>query len=68
MLMSSGCDVVMMNLLSHRPPLHTLIMAAMLLHSSCVGVFQAATCTLHTLIQHNSEYAVCSDCCYITLL
>ncbi|XP_077067574.1 leucine-rich repeat serine/threonine-protein kinase 2 [Siphateles boraxobius] len=36
-----------------RPPLHTLIMAAMLLHSSSVGVFQAATCTLHTLIQHH---------------
>ncbi|XP_056101697.1 leucine-rich repeat serine/threonine-protein kinase 2 [Rhinichthys klamathensis goyatoka] len=39
--------------LEGRPPLHTLIMAAMLLHSSSVGVFKAATCTLHTLIQHH---------------
>uniref|UniRef100_A0A8C1MK54 non-specific serine/threonine protein kinase n=1 Tax=Cyprinus carpio TaxID=7962 RepID=A0A8C1MK54_CYPCA len=34
-----------------EPPLHSLIMAAMLLHSSNVEVFQAASCTLRTLIQ-----------------
>uniref|UniRef100_A0A8C1WCT5 non-specific serine/threonine protein kinase n=1 Tax=Cyprinus carpio TaxID=7962 RepID=A0A8C1WCT5_CYPCA len=37
--------------LEGRPPLHSLIMAAMLLHSSNVEVFQAASCTLRTLIQ-----------------
>ncbi|TRY85867.1 hypothetical protein DNTS_011896 [Danionella cerebrum] len=37
--------------LEGRPPLHTLIMAAMLLHSSSVKVFRAASCALHTLIQ-----------------
>ncbi|XP_057185607.1 leucine-rich repeat serine/threonine-protein kinase 2 [Triplophysa rosa] len=40
--------------LEGRPPLHTLTMASMLFHSSCVPVFQAASCTLRTLIQHNS--------------
>ncbi|XP_016403049.1 leucine-rich repeat serine/threonine-protein kinase 2-like, partial [Sinocyclocheilus rhinocerous] len=39
--------------LEGRPPLHSLIMAAMLLHSSSVEVFQAASCTLRTLIQHH---------------
>ncbi|KAF4095390.1 leucine-rich repeat serine/threonine-protein kinase 2 [Onychostoma macrolepis] len=41
--------------LEGRPPLHSLIMAAMLLHSSSVEVFQAASCTLRTLIQHHSR-------------
>ncbi|KAI2648089.1 Leucine-rich repeat serine/threonine-protein kinase 2 [Labeo rohita] len=41
--------------LEGRPPLHSLIMAAMLLHSSSVKVFQAASCTLRTLIQHHSR-------------
>uniref|UniRef100_A0A8C2DEM9 non-specific serine/threonine protein kinase n=1 Tax=Cyprinus carpio TaxID=7962 RepID=A0A8C2DEM9_CYPCA len=41
--------------LEGRPPLHSLIMAAMLLHSSNVEVFQAASCTLRTLIQHYSR-------------
>nr|XP_055047975.1 leucine-rich repeat serine/threonine-protein kinase 2 [Misgurnus anguillicaudatus] len=41
--------------LEGRPPLHILIMASMLFHSSCVPVFQAASCTLRTLIQHNSR-------------
>ncbi|KAK9952637.1 hypothetical protein ABG768_018455 [Culter alburnus] len=41
--------------LEGRPPLHTLIMAAMLLHSSSVRVFQATSCTLRTLIQHHSR-------------
>ncbi|XP_051547977.1 leucine-rich repeat serine/threonine-protein kinase 2-like [Myxocyprinus asiaticus] len=41
--------------LEGRPPLHTLIMAAMLLHSSCVGVVHAASCTLGTLIQCHSR-------------
>lgn len=39
--------------LEGRPPLHTLIMAAMLLHSSSVKVFQAASSTLRTLIQRH---------------
>uniref|UniRef100_A0A672QF24 Leucine-rich repeat serine/threonine-protein kinase 2-like n=1 Tax=Sinocyclocheilus grahami TaxID=75366 RepID=A0A672QF24_SINGR len=41
--------------LEGRPPLHSVIMAAMLLHSSSVEVFQAASCTLRTLIQHHSR-------------
>ncbi|XP_043083989.1 leucine-rich repeat serine/threonine-protein kinase 2 isoform X2 [Puntigrus tetrazona] len=41
--------------LEGRPPLHSLIMAAMLLHSSSVEVFRAASCTLRTLIQHHSR-------------
>ncbi|XP_059402295.1 leucine-rich repeat serine/threonine-protein kinase 2 [Carassius carassius] len=41
--------------LEGRPPLHSLIMAAMLLHSSSVEVFQAASCTLLTLIQRHSR-------------
>uniref|UniRef100_A0A8C2CQ57 non-specific serine/threonine protein kinase n=1 Tax=Cyprinus carpio TaxID=7962 RepID=A0A8C2CQ57_CYPCA len=41
--------------LSHRPPLHSLIMAAMLLHSSSAEVFQAASCTLRTLIKRHSR-------------
>uniref|UniRef100_A0A671Q2H8 non-specific serine/threonine protein kinase n=1 Tax=Sinocyclocheilus anshuiensis TaxID=1608454 RepID=A0A671Q2H8_9TELE len=41
--------------LEGRPPLHSVIMAAMLLHSSSAEVFQAASCTLRTLIQHHSR-------------
>ncbi|XP_016351514.1 leucine-rich repeat serine/threonine-protein kinase 2 [Sinocyclocheilus anshuiensis] len=41
--------------LEGRPPLHSLIMAAMLFHSSSAEVFQAASCTLHTLIQCHSR-------------
>uniref|UniRef100_A0A8C1W1W7 non-specific serine/threonine protein kinase n=1 Tax=Cyprinus carpio TaxID=7962 RepID=A0A8C1W1W7_CYPCA len=41
--------------LSHRPRLHSLIMAAMLLHSSSAEVFQAASCTLRTLIKRHSR-------------
>ncbi|XP_016094033.1 leucine-rich repeat serine/threonine-protein kinase 2 [Sinocyclocheilus grahami] len=41
--------------LEGRPPLHSLIMAAMLLHSSTAEVFQAASCTLRTIIQHHSR-------------
>lgn len=52
------CKLTLFVSLTHRPPLHTLIMAAMLLHSSSVGVFQATSCTLRTLIQCHSKYAV----------
>ncbi|KAG9281042.1 leucine-rich repeat serine/threonine-protein kinase 2 isoform X2 [Astyanax mexicanus] len=38
-----------------RPPVHTQIMAVMLLHSSNVRVFQAATSTLGTLIRRHSK-------------
>ncbi|MFT7799691.1 leucine-rich repeat serine/threonine-protein kinase 2 isoform X1 [Arapaima gigas] len=38
-----------------RTPIHRQIMAAMLLHSSSLGVFQAATATLGTLIDNNSK-------------
>uniref|UniRef100_A0A8C1CGV6 non-specific serine/threonine protein kinase n=1 Tax=Cyprinus carpio carpio TaxID=630221 RepID=A0A8C1CGV6_CYPCA len=41
--------------LEGRPPLHSLIMAAMLLHSSSAEVFQAASCTLRTLIKRHSR-------------
>ncbi|KAI4872170.1 hypothetical protein NFI96_031011 [Prochilodus magdalenae] len=38
-----------------RPPIHTLIMAVMISHSSSVQVFQAATSTLGTLIRRHSK-------------
>ncbi|XP_035378782.1 leucine-rich repeat serine/threonine-protein kinase 2 isoform X2 [Electrophorus electricus] len=38
-----------------RPPIHTQIMAIMLLHSLNVGVFQAATATLGTLVRRHSK-------------
>ncbi|XP_037398335.1 leucine-rich repeat serine/threonine-protein kinase 2 isoform X5 [Pygocentrus nattereri] len=38
-----------------RPPVHIQIMAVMLSHSSSVGVFQAATSTLGTLIHRHSR-------------
>uniref|UniRef100_A0A8B9GY88 non-specific serine/threonine protein kinase n=1 Tax=Astyanax mexicanus TaxID=7994 RepID=A0A8B9GY88_ASTMX len=38
-----------------EPPVHTQIMAVMLLHSSNVRVFQAATSTLGTLIRRHSK-------------
>ncbi|XP_051546282.1 leucine-rich repeat serine/threonine-protein kinase 2 isoform X1 [Myxocyprinus asiaticus] len=41
--------------LEGRPPLHILVMAAMLFHSSSVRLFKAASCTLHTLIKCHSR-------------
>ncbi|KAJ8381828.1 hypothetical protein SKAU_G00026060 [Synaphobranchus kaupii] len=38
-----------------RTPVHRQVMAAMLLHSGCQGLIQAATATLGTLIDHNSK-------------
>ncbi|XP_064199044.1 leucine-rich repeat serine/threonine-protein kinase 2 isoform X1 [Anguilla rostrata] len=38
-----------------RAPVHRQVMAAMLLHSGCRGLFQAAAAALGTLIDHNSK-------------
>ncbi|XP_063053103.1 leucine-rich repeat serine/threonine-protein kinase 2 isoform X2 [Engraulis encrasicolus] len=38
-----------------RGPVHRKIMAAMLLHSSCIGVFQASAAALCTLIQRSGK-------------
>ncbi|XP_072526503.1 leucine-rich repeat serine/threonine-protein kinase 2 isoform X3 [Salminus brasiliensis] len=54
LLYGSACSQIYVEP-EERPPVHTQIMAVMLLHSSSVGVFQAATSTLGTLIRRHSK-------------